>query len=342
MDISNIMAESCFLQVPIYDRLSHYLTNTNYVSKQISRMDHSMEISAYVSKDLINFSQVSKSIHTMSMILPNKAKIYSYSVESAVQNNDLLLVQWLYTNNYRKFIKNAIHYAACKGYLEIVKWLFFETPIRPNNHTLVKVACDQKPGYVDIFIFFYENGYIGNNYLYYYLYNIAEGSYECFDLFVWLYKKMIDLDIDLENEHRLMRCAAYNGKLNIVKWIFNNRISMLDDYKNTMLMDLTACQKQLDVLKWLHNHQGNRDFGCTVDAMDWAAENGHLDIVKWLHENRTEGCTTRAMDYAAKNGHMDVLKWLQKNRTEGCTPNAKLFAEDNSHYDIVEWLNTLP
>ena len=52
----------------------------------------------------------------------------------------------------------------------------------------------------------------------------------------------------------------------------------------------------LDVVKWLHE---NRSEGCSIWAMDYAANNGHLEIVKFLHENRTEGCTTCAMDNAA-------------------------------------------
>jgi hypothetical protein len=37
--------------------------------------------------------------------------------------------------------------------------------------------------------------------------------------------------------------------------------------------------------------------------MNSAAENGHLEVVQWLHENRSEGCTEDAMDFAARNGH---------------------------------------
>jgi hypothetical protein len=40
--------------------------------------------------------------------------------------------------------------------------------------------------------------------------------------------------------------------------------------------------------------------GCTTDAMDWAAENGHLGMVQWLDLNRSEGCATAAMDRAVK------------------------------------------
>ena len=50
--------------------------------------------------------------------------------------------------------------------------------------------------------------------------------------------------------------------------------------------------------------------GCTADAMDSAATNGHLEVVQWLNENRHEGCTSLAMDSAASNGRLDILKYL--------------------------------
>jgi Ankyrin repeats (many copies) len=42
----------------------------------------------------------------------------------------------------------------------------------------------------------------------------------------------------------------------------------------------------------------NRREGCTVDAMNYAANNGHLDVVRFLHDNCKEGCTVEAMSYA--------------------------------------------
>jgi hypothetical protein len=71
----------------------------------------------------------------------------------------------------------------------------------------------------------------------------------------------------------------------------------------------------------------NRTEGCTKDAMDYAAKNGHLDVVKWLHENRTEGCTERALDLTSGNGQkrmfLEIVKILKensiKNRIKGLT-----------------------
>lgn len=39
--------------------------------------------------------------------------------------------------------------------------------------------------------------------------------------------------------------------------------------------------------------------------MNAAALNGDLHMVQWLHENRREGCTVDAMDFAAETGHFE-------------------------------------
>ncbi|KAI8924260.1 hypothetical protein BC831DRAFT_466468, partial [Entophlyctis helioformis] len=43
--------------------------------------------------------------------------------------------------------------------------------------------------------------------------------------------------------------------------------------------------------------------------------------------NRTEGCTTDAIDKAAENGHLHVVQWLLANRTEGFTAKAIINAK---------------
>ncbi len=40
-------------------------------------------------------------------------------------------------------------------------------------------------------------------------------------------------------------------------------------------------------------------------------------MVAWLHWNRNEGCTYEAMDRAAQNGHLKVVQFLHTHRREG-------------------------
>eukprot|EP00952_Eustigmatos_sp_NYUAD-ZCMA_P009407 38868-Eustigmatos_ZCMA.PRE.1 len=69
--------------------------------------------------------------------------------------------------------------------------------------------------------------------------------------------------------------------------------------------------------------------------MDKAAENGHIDVVQLPDKHRKEGCSTDAMDGAARNGH--TIKWLDKHRKEGCTEAANMNASDNGHSLVADW-----
>ncbi len=137
--------------------------------------------------------------------------------------------------------------------------------------------------------------------------------------------------------------------LHIKSFMFpGQKSSSIDDYKNG---DLAASQGYLSLIKLREN------LLFSVNAINYAAENGHLETVQWLHYNRIEEfvgavklcCTENVMDLAAKNGHLDTVQWLHINRTEGsvgaraklcCTENAMNLAAKNGHLDTVQWLHT--
>ena len=121
---------------------------------------------------------------------------------------------------------------------------------------------------------------------------------EANDLHFIIIKNLVD------EPYKLWKFSCLYGKLDIVKWLYENRIEY------------------------------------TTDAMDYAAKNGHLNVVIWLHENRNEGCTIWAISYAAKNGHLDVVKWLHENR-RGVTIYAMNWATRNCHFDVVEYLQSI-
>jgi hypothetical protein len=54
---------------------------------------------------------------------------------------------------------------------------------------------------------------------------------------------------------------------------------------------IAAYNGHLDVVKWLH---ANRTEGCTKNALDWAAIYGHIQVVHWLHKNRTHDVRDRS------------------------------------------------
>lgn len=137
--------------------------------------------------------------------------------------------------------------------------------------------------------------------------------------------------------------VAMVNHFHVVKWIHENR----EERCSEVAMVMAAHSGYLDMFKWLHDIRKefreyepymesigyesddsedamnewliSKQIGCSVNAMNYAAAEGHLDVVQWLHEHRGEGCTFSAMDGAAADGHLQVVRWLQENRIEGCT-----------------------
>jgi hypothetical protein len=67
----------------------------------------------------------------------------------------------------------------------------------------------------------------------------------------------------------------------------------LKEYSGNNSWKKSAHDGNLFGLEWMHFHKIK---GCSIHAMNVAAELGWLEIVKWLHSNRKEGCTLTAMN----------------------------------------------
>jgi hypothetical protein len=130
--------------------------------------------------------------------------------------------------------------------------------------------------------------------------------------------------------------ATENGYLNMVKWLYT-----IDDYiyenEYTDIMNLTAENGRLDILKFLHEI----GYKCDYAAMDSAAEFGYMDIVQWLHENRAEGCSNYGIYGAALNGYPEIAKWLYLNRPECNIDEAIQIAIDDNEHEIVKLLQDI-
>ena len=68
--------------------------------------------------------------------------------------------------------------------------------------------------------------------------------------------------------------------------------------------------------------------------MDSVAKKGYLSDIVWLHKNRTEGCTTDAMDWAARNGHLEVIKELEKEKEKNYSNLCLIFHNNKIPNDL--------
>src|ERR1700727_1437640 len=91
-----------------------------------------------------------------------------------------------------------------------------------------------------------------------------------------------------------------SGNDETIKWLIKYNIRGFSD--DTVKKTIT--KGDLDLVNFFYKDRKENNFV----EMDYAAENGRIEILKWFHENRTEGCTTNAMDQAAKEGHFHIVK----------------------------------
>jgi len=91
--------------------------------------------------------------------------------------------------------------------------------------------------------------------------------------------------------------AAINGKLNIIKWLFENNFNSHGHELN-----------QIDLSTY-------NDIKCTYRVFNYAAQDGNLDVMKWLLENNF-GHDIYTFSYADENGNLDNIEWLLENNFE--------------------------
>jgi len=232
--------------------------------------------------------------------------------------------------------------------------------IRPyiNNKT---VSTDTVAnGHIGLIKWFVSNGYTS----WFHstrIYCTIAAKYGQKEMLQWLHDNGYSWD------HRAFECAAENGHLDIMKYLYENRCYRAGDVP----LINAATNGHLEVLKWLHTQEYYNSFlgyikvfiltsrVCTsavgnghFEIVKWlhknqcfwdsdaclsAAENGHLEILKYLHENECHW-NKHAYYVAAKNGHIEILKYLHENK---CPWDnwACYYAELNDHHHITKWLH---
>ncbi len=123
--------------------------------------------------------------------------------------------------------------------------------------------------------------------------------------------------------------AAFNGKLEILKWMKEK--SCVFGPRDIMHVIQNG---HLEVLKWICSNYNIGEF-VKERLCDYAAFYGQLDILKWTHENDYTWDRLTCSN-AAKNGHLECLKYLRLN---GCEWNNYVYlnANEYKHMELLKW-----
>ncbi|KDO23211.1 hypothetical protein SPRG_11143 [Saprolegnia parasitica CBS 223.65] len=100
-------------------------------------------------------------------------------------------------------------------------------------------------------------------------------------------------------------------------------------------MAVAAFYGDLDTMQRLHgSHLGH----VTVQALEYAALNGHLHVVHWLSRFRNDGVTSDALALACAHGHLDVTRYLCEVCLVPVSQTALATAAHTGHRRLVRYL----
>ncbi len=124
-------------------------------------------------------------------------------------------------------------------------------------------------------------------------------------------------------------CAAYNGHVDILDWIFKNTNFEI----NYVYVCSNASRNgHVNVLEWLNQNSLHISTEtCERDSIN----NGHINILQWLLQHNLM-VETKISSYAACYGKVNILQWARDNKliqnNSFCS-----FAASNNHINVLQW-----
>ncbi|EGG16802.1 hypothetical protein DFA_07780 [Cavenderia fasciculata] len=306
---------------------------------------------------------------------------HHFPFSGQIKSNYLDILKFFHLNQekYPKiFDSNVLDYAACNGFIDIVKFCHEHRKLDGATTKAMDEASCQ--GHIEILLFLHENRTEGAS-----TDAIDRAAQNGFIESI----KFLHENRSEGATFKAMDLAAKNGHMNILLYLHQNR----SEGASSNAMDTAAERGYFEIVKFLHEH---RTEGCSSGAidqvvktenmeillylvhtvkaqcteaavktaielgrldiltllhdhyakcdiwsqrdMDLAAGLGNLEIVKFLGQHRSEGCTKKAIDRAATNGHFEMVQYLYQHRTEGASTRALDRAATNGHMEILQFL----
>jgi len=153
------------------------------------------------------------------------------------------------------------------------------------------------------------------------------------DLFIWSIEKGYELDIYVTGS------VAFNGNLNILKWIINNCTENV--WRGSYVCSSAAMNGHLHILKLL------KEKGCSwdIDSCEFAAYNGHLNILKYMVEMNDCQFNSSMLSTIAKEGYLEIIEWVydlknyfQIDWSQQVDKDIYEGALTNGHLNILKWI----
>ena len=171
-------------------------------------------------------------------------------------------------------------------------------------------------------------------------------NFNCSDSVVMKISKISDLTHEFHLNfiiNEIFRDCCFNGKLNVVKWLYGLGIISLDGIADN-LFRWCCINKYLSMAEWLFGVSSiNINFNCD-DAFKYSCFEGNLDIAKWLWSKgiiNFHSGEEYVFRWSCWFGRLDVVIWLcgLGDVNVGINNNeAFRWSCANGKLDVAQWI----
>ena len=151
-----------------------------------------------------------------------------------------------------------------------------------------------------------------------------------------------------------LSCSIIGGHLNVVQYLVDDGADLLDNYCKAMVL---ACSNgRLNIVKYIYETTGVFYDAQGLSPMIVSCKSGHLDIIKYIHKNRNNSNIENIfmldikwtlINTAINYGYLEILKYLHKKKCYYVPPvisdngyflNLLSKVHNNNHYEMYEFL----
>ena len=238
-----------------------------------------------------------------------------------IQNRYYDIVQSLLKTHPSLLTIKCINEACISGNEKILRMCLHNEPDYVDYaYYGADIACSK--GYIDIIKVLDEYGYIFSE-------DSINGAVEAGHIGIskFLYKVH-----SLEPQEFSIEEATMKGHLEILKWLYNEKLINVIDINDVMLQ--ACCSNKLDIVIWLCS----KTIVPTQTCMDCACERNAIDVAKFLHKKYGMMCEDTSFDVTASEGYIEMIEWLTSINNKA-TVNAVDSCAATNEFEGLKWLH---
>ncbi|EFA79230.1 hypothetical protein PPL_07648 [Heterostelium album PN500] len=274
-------------------------------------------------RDLILLAIRKDRFDIFKLLVSSIGKNHFYSLKAIVEvseNGNLDLLKWINNNTTCTTDTSALDLAAKLGRLDIVRYLhLIELKERPFTQWILPrpmVISKQ-----------WSEGCTNHAF-------DSAIKIERLDIVNWLIANRSE-----GFSYKSLEYAAYNGSVELMKMLL--RITTFE--VTEAVMNLAVRNGRLELLKWLFENDNNSLKSILQESIDSAANNGSVDVISWLNDNTTLRNSQATIWKCMMTGKLEAVQWwLKKAAPEDdvpeCIRGVIQTAARFGHIHILDWL----